>query len=74
MAGQDVLTPVPNISFQIVFVPQENQRGQTPELISQAKIIGQDQWTGEILQSTAPSIDTTLPDDQTVDYEAGVVQ
>jgi len=74
MVGQGVLNQGPNISFQIAFLPEENQKGETPELISQAKIIGQDQWTGEILQSTASFIDTTLQDDQAIAPGAGVVQ
>ncbi|MDP1538665.1 MAG: hypothetical protein Q8M00_01395, partial [bacterium] len=73
IVGQGILTPAPNIAFQISFVPEMNQRGQVPELISEARITGQDQWTAEILQATSPSINTSLPDDEGVPEE-GVVK
>jgi len=73
IVGQGILTPAPNIAFQISFVPGANQVGQVPELISEARITGQDQWTGEILQATSPSINTSLPDDEMVSEE-GVVE
>jgi len=73
IVGQGILTPAPNIAFQISFVPGANQAGQVPELISEARITGQDQWTGEILQATSPSINTSLPDDEMVSEE-GVVE
>jgi len=73
IVGQGILTPAPNIAFQISFVPEMNQQGQAPELISEARITGQDQWTGEILQATSPSINTSLPDDEMVSEE-GVVE
>jgi hypothetical protein len=67
-------TPAPNISFQIKLTPSINQRGQTPEIISQVKIAGQDQWTVAILEATSPAIDTTLPDDGTITSEMGIVK
>ena len=73
IVGQGILTPAPSIAFQISFVPGANQAGQVPELISEARITGQDQWTGEILQATSPSINTSLPDDEMVSEE-GVVE
>jgi len=73
IVGQGILTPAPSIAFQISFVPGANQVGQVPELISEARITGQDQWTGEILQATSPSINTSLPDDEMVSEE-GVVE
>jgi len=66
-------TPAPNISFQISFSPQSFQVGQTPEIIGEAKITGQDQWTGDNLEAEADGVDTTLPDDQTI-TSGGVVQ
>lgn len=67
-------TPAPNISFQISFIPSVNQRGQTPEIIGQAKISGQDLWTGENIESVAPVVNTTLPDDETITDAMGIVQ
>ena len=67
-------TSAPNISFQIAFTPDETQRGSTPELISEAKITGEDTWTGVTLEATAPAINTTLPDDPTITEEMGMIK
>ncbi len=70
--GKGVLNPSPNIAFQVAFSPDSSQAGQTPDIIGQAEIIGQDDWTKEILTFSTNSIDTSLPDDSTV--ENGIVQ
>jgi len=72
--GQGVLNPAPNISFQIEFIPEEIQRGSIPNLISEAKITGEDSWTGMTLEAISAAINTTLPDDPTITEEMGVVQ
>jgi hypothetical protein len=72
--GQGILTPAPNISFQIAFLPEESQKGQIPEIIGQAEIIGQDEWTGETLRVSSPSINAALPDDGRVSEEQGRVR
>jgi len=72
--GNGVLNPAPNISFQVEFTPDETQRGSTPDLISEAKITGEDSWTGEDIEAISPSINTTLPDDETITEEMGRVQ
>jgi len=72
--GKGVLTPSPNIAFQIEFLPEASQIGQTPEIIGQAKISGEDSWTETTLQSAASAINTTLPDDPTITTELGRVQ
>jgi hypothetical protein len=73
-AGKGVLGPGPNVSFQIEFLPKTSQKGKTPELIGKAQISGEDQWTGQTLEAEAPAIDTTLPDDDSVSSEEGIVQ
>ncbi len=70
--GKGVLNSAPNIAFQVAFSPDSSQRGQIPNIIGEAEIIGQDDWTKEILTFSTNSIDTSLPDDPTV--ENGVVQ
>jgi len=74
MVGRGILNQGPNISFQVALVPTASQWGQSPELIGEARIIGQDQWTNEILDAIAPAVDTTLPDDQAVGAGKGIVQ
>ncbi len=73
-AGQGILNQAPSISFQISFWPDSSQIGQTPVLINEARISGQDQWTGETLQTTSPSINTSLPDDSSVGYEKSIIR
>lgn len=72
--GSGVFAPARHIAFQVTFTPREFQRGQTPEIIGQAKISGEDSWTERIIESTANSINTTLPDDASVTEEMGKVQ
>jgi len=72
--GKGIFTPPPNISFQIAFTPTESQRGQTPEIIGEAKITGEDSWTETTLQGISPAINTTLPDDPTMTEEMTIVQ
>jgi hypothetical protein len=44
-----------------------------PEIIKEAKIIGEDQWTGETIEGTAPGITTALPDDIITDDKKTVM-
>jgi len=62
------------LAFQIEFTPSSSQQGETPDLVGEAEVLGEDVWTLEILQEEAPSVDTTLPDDDTVSEEQGIVQ
>jgi len=70
--GKGVLNSSPNIAFQIAFTPDVSQIGQTAKIIEGAEIIGEDAWTKETLRFSTNSLDTSLPDDSTV--ENGVVQ
>ena len=73
-AGRGVLNEGAIIAFQVEFIPSSSQKGQTPFLIRDARIICEDQWTEEILESKDDSVDTTLPDDETVSEEQGIVE
>jgi len=72
-AGQGILSGAASISFQISFWPDSSQIGQSPVLVNEARISGQDQFTGETLHSASPSVDTGLTDDSTVTYEKSIV-
>jgi hypothetical protein len=61
------------IQFQIAFTPSLDQRGQTPDIISGARLTGEDSWTGKTLEVSSPAVNTTLPDDPTVSGQ-GVIQ
>lgn len=63
-----------NISFQVEFEPTAAQRGETPQIIKEARISGVDVFTEKEVFATSSPVDTTLPDDETVDEEQGVIQ
>ncbi len=67
-------TPSPNISFQIRFTPFASQVGQTPDIISRAEAVAQDEWTGQTINSFDSSINTILPDDSLMTPEMGIVR
>jgi len=71
--GEGLLAAGRNIAFQISFTPIESQRGQTPDIISDVVITGEDSWTDNLLQSTTPSLNTNIPDDM-VSGKKGAVQ
>jgi len=66
--------PPLTLAFQIIFSPDESQRGQTPEIIGQAKISGEDSWTESEIEATSTAITTLLPDDPTMTKEKGIIQ
>lgn len=72
--GAGVLSSPPNITFQISLRPIPSHRGSSTSLIGGAGISGDDQWTNQKLEDIASSIDTTLPDDETISGEMGIVQ
>jgi len=59
--------------FSSFFLPKEDQKGQTPEIISEVKISGEDSWAEKLLEAVYPAINTTLPDDPMVKPEMGIV-
>jgi len=66
--------PPLTLAFQITFSPDGSQRGQTPEIIGQAKISGEDSWTESEIEAIFSAITTALPDDPTMTPEKGIVQ
>ena len=73
-AGKGISNLPPSVIFQIAFTPTQDQRGKSPDLIGEAKMTGEDVWTGQILQALSPPINTTLPDDDTITEEEGIVK
>lgn len=53
-----------SLSFQIALTSSDSQRGSLADLIGQATIFAEDQFTGITSQSTASAVKTNLPDDQ----------
>lgn len=68
------ITGLESCAFQISLTPTSLQRGKAVELIGEARITGEDQWTEEIVGGASKGVDTTLPDDKTITEQQGVVQ
>ncbi len=66
-------TPL-TLAFQVQFIPESGQKGQTPLLVDQAEVIGQDSFTSEVMDQKFDGVNTTLPDDGTVSSGQGIVQ
>jgi hypothetical protein len=72
--GKGVFDSPLSIAFQVALVPTDSQRGETPEIIKEVEISGEDTFTGKFLQATSTSITTALPDDPQIKPEMGIVQ
>jgi hypothetical protein len=73
-AGSGVSSIAPTVAFQVAFTPNSSQRGQTPNIIGEAKITADDTWTESLIEKTSPAVNTTLPDDPSMGQGMGVVQ
>lgn len=73
-AGTGINNSPPSIYFQVSLTPSVNQRGQVAPIISSAKIHGEDQFTEAIVESTAPAIDSSIPNDPTLSGQQGIVE
>ncbi|KKP54246.1 MAG: hypothetical protein UR46_C0027G0004 [Parcubacteria group bacterium GW2011_GWA1_33_6] len=62
-----------SLSFQIAIVPSSFQKGTIADLIGQASIFAEDQFTGAVTKSSALGLDTSLPDDSN-NSGGGIVQ
>jgi hypothetical protein len=74
LANQEVSLSDNSLYFQLSFLAQEEFRGESPELIGPATIFGEDQWTGETVQTSDLAISTALPDDPSISGEQGKVK
>lgn len=62
-----------SLTLQIALTPSLSQKGKPADLISQATVSGEDQFTGVTTQSTSPAVNSNLPDDQ-ANSGGGIVQ
>jgi len=60
-------------AFQIEFRPDSSQKGSPAILIKEGEFLAQDSWAGEILKKKITEVDTTLPDDETITEQEGIV-
>lgn len=68
--GEDSL----EVFFQIIFNPTVNQRGRVAKIINEAIISGLDSWTDQVIYNDYRSIETDLPDDESISEITGVVR
>lgn len=59
-AGEGCLIPFDPLAFQIALSPKQSQKSQILNLIQEAEIIAEDQWTGQTIKSVAPAVDTNF--------------
>lgn len=62
-AGTGVAMPAKKIYFQVSFSPNLTQVGESPVLISAARLEGRDNFTEEILRAELPPLNTNLSND-----------
>jgi len=62
-----------SLTFQVALTPNLTQKGTVANLIGQATISGEDQFTGAAIQSIAPAVNSRLPDDP-ANSGGGIVQ
>jgi len=68
-AATGYLRPAYELVFQIKLRPSSVQVGSKPTLIDESSLSGKDVFTEEILESFSQAINTSLPDDPTIDLE-----
>ena len=73
-AGTGPFESAPSVAFQIRLTPFESQQGNVVQLIGEARIQADDLFTERSLSAIDSSIDTTLPDDDSVTAQMGQVQ
>lgn len=52
------------MSFQVSLTPASYQQSRVVDLIGQAVVYGEDQFTNAAIQNTSPAVTTNLPDDK----------
>ena len=62
------------IAFQVELTPNSNQRGSAATIIDQVTITGYDAWTESNLSYYSSLIDTTLPDDSSINEDMGIIK
>lgn len=54
------------IFFQVSLMPDSLQLGNVANLVSSARAVGEDAWTGKVIESDLFSITTAIPDDPSI--------
>ena len=72
--GTGILNQARSCVFQVSLTPTADQKGALAVLVNEVEISGEDQWTEQIINITAEAINTTLPDDETISEEQGIIR
>lgn len=64
----------PSIAFQVAFTPDDSQKGDVPPIFESIIVSGEDQWTGQSLQTEIPDITTSSLGDEGFDGGSGEVR
>lgn len=72
-AGTGILSPVRQVVFQVGLVPSLGQVGNTAIVVQQAKVSGQDDFTGAQISAVASELKSDMPDDPAVGEGKGKV-
>ncbi len=73
-ATQGIINEAFYAIFQISAEPKQNQVGDFMALLDESIIKATDEFTGEYLQNNFKKLDSSLPHDQTINVEKGLVQ
>ena len=73
-SGKGIFDSPASVAFQVEFTPEAFQRNSAAGIIGEATISGNDLFTQQIVASLTQSIDTTLPDDESISEAQGRVQ
>ena len=65
--------PAREVSFQIAVLPSVTHIGSSPLVMTDIKVVGDDDWTSEKLNSNVNDLTTDLRDDSRAKYSDGVV-
>lgn len=70
-AGSGYNTQPLQVAFQVAFTPSLSQLTLTPDLMSEQKLSGVDQFTGNMIETTSRSLTTDLSTDPSAGQSAG---
>lgn len=72
--GEDEDEAPLTLAFQVEYTPAAEHEGETMIIVAATDIFGEDVFTKDILHEKTKSVSTTLPDDESVSSEQGIVR
>lgn len=72
-AGAGIDKPSSSLVFQVALTPTDDDVGKSPDLIGETKFTGTDTFSQETVNLTAQHVNTTLPDDKSMNEDMGRV-